>query len=166
MCVQTTIKNYRFINTSKSDDNNNPPVLFLKANSSRLREVTFELVYVFKPERLKGESWKVYILNSTRWLWCKHKAEFKLLCTHWDPTGELQPLWTLGLPVIWHIRTPALYSASDNFFFLNDFWMNKANSSATKAIPRACDENWVHIWGQRLAHSPVVFNFFDLWTPY
>lgn len=44
-----------FINTSKSNDNK-PSVLFLKGNCSRLREVTFELVYVFKPERLKGES--------------------------------------------------------------------------------------------------------------
>lgn len=57
MCVQTAIENYPFINTSKSDDdNNNPSVLFLKGNCSRLREVTFELVYVFKPERLKGQS--------------------------------------------------------------------------------------------------------------
>lgn len=55
-CVQATIENYPFINTSKSDDNNNPSVLFLKGNCSRLREVTFEMVYVFKPERLKGQS--------------------------------------------------------------------------------------------------------------
>lgn len=56
MCVQTTIENYPFINTSKSGDNNNLSVPFLKGNCSRLREVTFELVYVFKPERLKGQS--------------------------------------------------------------------------------------------------------------
>lgn len=55
MCVQITVENYPFINTSKSNDNK-PSVLFLKGNCSRLREVTFELVYVFKPERLKGES--------------------------------------------------------------------------------------------------------------
>lgn len=28
-----------------------------------------------------------------------------------------------------------------------------------RAIPSACDENWVYIQGQRLAHSPVDFKF-------